>query len=805
MKIIGISGTNSSDSPTEKLVNFMAQHFANQVEFEVIELKGLPMFNESNDLSNQEPLKSLVAKIEAADGVVIATSEHNRSIPSALNSFLEWMSFTVHPFDEKPVMVVGTSVTRQGSASAQLHLRQVLDAPGVNALVLPGNEFLLGQAAEAFDENGAIKEANTVDFLESCFANFLRFIKAADSLQIPDEVRFEPGDYQVKTKGHNGDLPMVVSFSENRIEDIKVDTSGETEGIADTVFERLPQEIIAGQTLNVDAVSGASVTSYGLIDGVAQAVKLAGVDPNILKKRPKPSKSQDLSPLEYETDVVVVGGGGAGLAAASRVLQAGKSTIVLEKFPALGGNTVRAGGPMNAADPDWQKQFAALPGEASVLKEMLDYDLAKIDPEYQADFKALQGQIKDYLAGKADYLFDSILWHRIQTYLGGKRVDLNGNEIHGDYDLVKVLTDHALESVKWLADLGVEFDESQVTMPVGAKWRRGHKPMESQGFAFIKTLKKFIEEHEAGQILTETPVKRFLLDEQGQICGVVALNAANRQVIVKAKAVILASGGFGANTKMVQKYNTYWSQVDDDIATSNSPAITGDGIKLGQSVGAALVGMGFTQMMPVSDPKTGELFSGLQVPPANYVMVNQQGKRFVDEYEGRDVLTKAAFDNGGLFYLIADDEIKKTAYNTTQASLDAQVEAGTLFRADTLADLAKQIKVDPQTFEETIAKYNSYVDAGVDPEFGKEVFDLKVVKPPFYATPRKPAIHHTMGGLKINTKAQVINEAGQVIPNLYAAGEVAGGIHAGNRLGGNSLTDIFTYGRIAAKTALEKM
>lgn len=189
--------------------------------------------------------------------------------------------------------------------------------------------------------------------------------------------------------------------------------------------------------------------------------------------------------------------------------------------------------------------------------------------------------------------------------------------------------------------------------------------MESQGFAFIKTLKKFIEEHEAGQIFTETPVKRFLLDEQGQICGVVALNAANRQVIVKAKAVILTSGGFGANTKMVQKYNTYWSQVDDDIATSNSPAITGDGIKLGQSVGAALVGMGFTQMMPVSDPKTGELFSGLQVPPANYVMVNQQGKRFVDEYEGRDVLTKAAFDNGGLFYLIADDEIKKTAYNTT--------------------------------------------------------------------------------------------------------------------------------------------
>jgi len=805
MKIIGISGTNSKNSPTEKLINFIAKHFAAKLDFEVISLKGLPMFNESHDLSGEEPLKSIVTKIEAADGIVIATSEHNRSLPSSLNSFLEWMSYKVHPFDEKPVMVVGTSVTRQGSASAQLHLRQVLDAPGVNALVLPGNEFLLGQAEDAFDETGAIKDQNTIDFLESCLNNFVRFIKAADSLHVPDEVRFEPGDYQVKTKGHNGELPMVVSFSENRIEDIKVDTSGETEGIADMVFERLPQEIIAGQTLNVDAISGASVTSHGLIDGVAEAVRLAGVDPSILKKRPKPSKSQDVSPIEYETDVVVIGGGGAGLAAASRVLQAGKSTIVLEKFPALGGNTVRAGGPMNAADPTWQKQFAALPGEDSVLKEMLTYDLDKIDPEYQADFKELQGQIKAYLDGKADYLFDSILWHRIQTYLGGKRTDLNGNEIHGNYDLVKVLTDHALESVKWLEDIGVEFDKSQVTMPVGAKWRRGHKPMESQGFAFIKALKKFIDNHEAGQILTETAAKRFLLDDSGNIIGVVALNGANRQVIVKAKAVILATGGFGANTKMVQKYNTYWSKVDDDIATSNSPAITGDGIKLGQSVGAALVGMGFTQMMPVSDPKTGELFSGLQVPPANYVMVNQKGHRFIDEYESRDVLTKAALDNGGLFYLIADDEIKKTAYNTTQESLDAQVAAGTLFRADTLADLAKQIHVEPQVLEETIAKYNSYVDAGVDPEFGKEVFDLKVVKPPFYATPRKPAIHHTMGGLKINTKAQVINEDGQVIPNLYAAGEVAGGIHAGNRLGGNSLTDIFTYGRIAAMSALDKM
>ena len=271
---------------------------------------------------------------------------------------------------------------------------------------------------------------------------------------------------------------------------------------------------------------------------------------------------------------------------------------------------------------------------------------------------------------------------------------------------------------------------------------------------------------------------------------------------IKAQAVILASGGFGANTKMVQKYNTYWNGIDDNIATTNSPAIQGEGIELGESVGADTFGMGFIQMMPVSDPKTGEIFSGIQTPPANFVIVNQKGKRFVNEFAERDVLAQAAFDNGGLFYLIADNEIKKTAYNTSEEQLEQQVKDGRLFKADTLEDLAKQIDMDPVALKDTIAKYNSYVDKGEDPEFGKNVFDLKVEKAPFYATPRKPAIHHTMGGLTIDAGAHVLNKDGEKINGLYAAGEVAGGLHAGNRLGGNSLADIFTFGPIAAKSAV---
>lgn len=613
----------------------------------------------------------------------------------------------------------------------------------------------------------------------------------------------KPGTYNVKAKGHGSSyMPMKVTLSEDKIEDINVDSSGETKGVADEVFNRLPKLIVADQTLNVDAVSGATISSHGVVDGVAEAINKAGGNADEWRNRAKPAKKTIHQNKEYDTDVVIIGAGGAGLAAAARSIQHGRKVIVLEKFPQIGGNTTRAGGPMNAAQPEWQKKFKALAGEKEDLEKLAATPIDKIDPEYRADFEALQKQIQKYIDSGANYLFDSKLLHEIQTYVGGKRTDLNGHEIHGNYALVKELVDNALDSVKWLKKLGVKFDDSQVTMPVGALWRRGHKPVEPMGYAYIHVLGDWIKAHGA-TVLTETRAKHLLVKDN-QVVGVQAEKSDGSQVTVHAKSIILTSGGFGANMKMVQKYNTYWKHIDSDMPTTNSPAITGDGINLGKEVGADLVGMGFIQLMPVSDPKTGELFTGLQTPPENYIMVNQKGKRFVNEFAERDTLAKAAIANGGLFYLIADDKIKATAYSTTQESIDAQVKAGTLFRANTLADLAKRIGMKPEVLEETIKKYNSYVDAGKDPEFGKSAFNLKCEVAPFYATPRKPAIHHTMGGLKIDTDAHVIDQRGDVIKGLYAAGEVAGGIHAGNRLGGNSLADIFTFGRIAADTAFKE-
>ena len=611
------------------------------------------------------------------------------------------------------------------------------------------------------------------------------------------------GTYEVKAKGHGSSfMPMKVKLSEDKIKEIDIDSSGETAGVADEVFKRLPKQIIANQTLNVDAVSGATISSHGVIDGVAQAITKAGGDAQEWLNRPKP-KTSNASDREYQTDVVVIGAGGAGLTAAARTIQNGKKVIVLEKFPQIGGNTTRAGGPLNAAEPEWQNQFKALPGEKESLEKLAATPIDEIDPEYRDDFKELQKQIKAYVDSGKNYLFDSVLLHEIQTYLGGKRTDLNGNEIHGNYALVTELVNNVLDSVKWLTDLGVKFDRTDVTMPVGALWRRGHKPVEPMGYAFIHVLGDWVKDHGA-TVLTETRAQHLII-ENGKVTGVVAQTSEGSKVTIHAQKVILTSGGFGANTKMVQKYNTYWKHIDDDIATTNSPAITGDGIALGQEAGADLVGMGFIQLMPVSDPKTGELFTGIQTPPENFIMVNQKGERFVNEFAERDTLAKAAIANGTLFYLIADEKIKATAYNTTEESLAAQVKAGTLLKADTLEELAEKAGMNPATLVDTIKKYNSYVDAGSDPEFGKSAFNLKCEVAPFYATPRKPAIHHTMGGLKINPKAQVISKDGQVITGLYAAGEVAGGLHAGNRLGGNSLADIFTFGRIAADTACSEI
>ena len=619
------------------------------------------------------------------------------------------------------------------------------------------------------------------------------------------EIRFEPGEYTAYGLGHNGDLPVTVRFSEDRILEISVDSSKESDGIANPAFERIPQMILDGQTLNIDVISGATVSSQAVIDGVANAVDLAGGHSEALRCKAREAVEWSSKIVEETADVVVVGGGGAGLSAALTALDKGKSVILLEKFPAIGGNTVRTGGWVNAAEPLWQCDFPALPGEKETLMALAETPESEFAGEYLADFKVLRSQLDTYFTDQANgkqYLFDSVELHRIQTYLGGKRTDLNGETIYGQYDLVETLTSRAMESIDWLTDKGIDFERGMVDIAVGALWRRAHKPKRPKGVEFVDKLQKRIQEQN-GRIITDTRATDLIV-EDGKVVGVKAIQANGTQLIIRANhGVVLASGGFGANTAMIKKYNTYWKDIADDIKTTNSPALVGDGLALGEQAGAELVGMGFTQLMPIGDPKSGALLTGLIVPPENFVFVNQQGKRFVDECGSRDQLADSFFDNGGLVYMIADERIRQTAANTSDETIEREIEQGIIIQADTLEELAQKIGIQPAQLTATISQYNACVDQGYDPEFHKSAFGLKVEQAPFYATPRQPSVHHTMGGLKIDVRARVIGKDGEIIPGLYAAGEVTGGIHAGNRLGGNALIDIFTFGRIAGQSAAD--
>lgn len=189
MKIVGIVGSNADFSYNRLLLNFIAKQFKTLVDVEVLDIKDIPMFNQSDDQTNSAPIQHFNKKVTEADGVIIATPEYNHSVPSALQSVIEWLSFKIHPLDGKPVMIVGASYDVQGSSRSQLHLRQILDAPGVNAVVMPGNEFLLGEVHKAFDEDENLKDPQTTQFLESCIKKFIRFINVVNVLNSPEGMK----------------------------------------------------------------------------------------------------------------------------------------------------------------------------------------------------------------------------------------------------------------------------------------------------------------------------------------------------------------------------------------------------------------------------------------------------------------------------------------------------------------------------------------------------------------------------------------------------------------------------------------
>ena len=611
---------------------------------------------------------------------------------------------------------------------------------------------------------------------------------------------YTPGTYTGTGTGNGGELTVEVVFSEDAIESVTVTSHSETPGICDPALERIPQDIVESQSLGVDVITGCSMTSGAIIDAVADAAAQAGADVEALKAADV-VKAAAGEKIEATADVVVVGGGGAGMAAAASAAENGAQVIVLEKTAAVGGNTLASGLAMNAADPEVAAQMDALNGQSTTLEAVLSYDPADFG-DFAPTLETLKGQIEAYLAGDTSKEFDSVEWHIIQTYLGGKRQDVNGNPVEGRFELISTLCSNSLDTYHWLGDVvGIELAED-MTSPVGSLWMRGHnfktKPgVFSASCAYI--------EGKGGQIMTETRATELIV-EDGAVKGVRAVKVDGTEVEIRAGAVILTTGGFGANSDMVKEYNTYWPQIPEGIMTTCVSAATGDGIALALGAGAQLRDMGLTQLMPTASAVTGQLADGLLVPSQYYMFVNQEGDRFVNEYAERDTLAFAALSQtGGIFYHIADQEMIPTLQNkATQEDVDAMAEKGILYKADTLEALAEMIGCPADHLIASVEAYNSYVDAGADPDFGKNVFGTKIETAPFYAVIEKPSVHHTMGGVAINPNAEVLDGSDQPIPGLYAAGEVTGGVHAGNRLGGNAIADCFVFGRIAGRNAAAK-
>lgn len=699
----------------------------------------------------------------------------------------------------------GTYTSSADGFGGQITVTMSFDESSITGVTVDGpdeTEGIGSNAVEQLPEKILEAQSADIDGISGCTVSSTAILAAAkDCIAQASGTAssgFTAGTYTETVNGRNAAITVEVVLTDEEIQQVTVTSHSETESVASVALERIPAAIVENQTTKVDNVTGATVTSNAIKQAVNNAITEAGGSTASLPEAyAKPGEE-----IEDTADIIVVGGSGAGMAAATAALQEGASVILVEKTSMLGGNTVLCGGAMNAADTEWAAGFESQTGETDALQELVSLDESLIAPEYLDDFHTLQGQVEEYLTGDTSKHFDSVELHTIQTYYYGLRNSLDGDTVYGDYDLVSTMTSKAMETVNWLADLGVQW-QNTVTQPVGAIWRRGHNPSQPKGTEYVDVLGDAITDL-GGEIYYETAANTLLTDDSGAVVGVACEQADGTKVTLHSnKAVILTTGGYANNLEMVQQTNNYWPSIPDDTGTTNASGQTGDGILMATAIHAGTTGMEYTQMMPIADPDSGDLFTGLiPLSTANYIFVNADGERFVNEGEARDTLTKAAFENGGTFYMIADINIAEDS--RWLSDWETEVERGNAIMADTLEELAEKMGFDEETtatFLQTIETYNSYVDAGEDPTFGKTSFAFKVEKGPFFATPRKPALHHTMGGLTIDTDAHVLDTEGNVITGLYAAGEVTGGIHGGNRLGGNAVADCLTFGRIAGSNA----
>lgn len=604
------------------------------------------------------------------------------------------------------------------------------------------------------------------------------------------------GTYSCSATGNGGDVKLEVVIDTQSIKSIKIVDNKETKGVADAALTMLPASIIEHQSLAVDGISGATMTSKAIKTATKDCLTQASADISTFMV-PVKKQATKKDQVTKKADVVIVGAGGAGMSAAYAAAKNGATVIVIEKMDMIGGNTIRSGGGFNATDLPRESKITLTEQQFATIKK-----LSSEEPKNDLH-KQLMAQVRQQLAQYQDKgntaLFDSPEWHALQTYAAG--------DYAANLNLVYLLAQSAKQNIGYLEQLGLVWKDNTTTY-VGALWPRSHQARDyTSGRGYIETFRISIEKEKLPvKILTQITADSLVV-ENNRVTGVKATGKdGTPYLFVAQKGVIIASGGFSANVEMRMKYDTQWGgKLDASVKTTNSPGITGDGIRMAEAINANLIDMGYIQIFPSADPQTGAT-SGY-VGTGTSMMVNKQGKRFVNELERRDVLVKAILKQpDGMMYYITNDknaELDANRANKYGEKIDDLIAMKKVFKGNTVAELAKAINIDPAVLEATIKQWNEMCTTQTDSEFGRNAFtdNVTLFEGPYYASPRAPSIHHTMGGLQINEQTQVLNKDGQPIAGLWAAGEVTGGIHGTNRVGANAIPDAISFGRIAGENA----
>ncbi len=714
---------------------------------------------------------------------------------------------------------------------------------------------------------------------------------------------YKAGTYSGKAQGMNGPVVLDVTFSDSAITDIKVASSRETAHVGDPAYPIMFKDAIEANGSGIDVVSGATFTALAVKNALNDAATQAGVS-SIDDFKKNTVRHQPQAPVDETYDVVVVGAGGAGIAAAAQAAQNGDTVLVIEKNAEIGGNTIVSGGQFQSVMPYlcWEpdnpnattgvypfdgktyNKVKSANGNITILKEILNWsekpfdgsnaqdwfvagdtaELSKhgVHAEYLPTLRELKKEITKYLAWAQPQLnkginesqltlFSTLNLHIFQTYYGGLRPNQNYTKwIYGDFDLVKQFIEDGQDLKPWLESQGSTFVEDQQPTLIGALWHRenqfigsnfdadgdGKNEVAQWGSYFVPPRRTLLETSPTAQsnkIMLRTDAQELIL-EGGRVTGVKAVMYDGTPVTAKArKGVVLATGGYAANIKKVLQTNDYWKDgaITNNTQTTNRSSLQGDGITMGEKAGAATTGLDFTQLMPISWIDNGQLAFG----GGNYaIYINPTtGRRFVNETSERDVLSLAELANGiehdgtmGVFLEIANSEQAIPGpypYGTpkTPETWEADVDWRQYTRTvDQLGDLFKQLglSLDAATVRKEIEEYDRALMTGredtlaipktgwtaligkadrkADGSFDVNTYRLDGVK--LKIRVMAPSTHHTMGGLAVDINRHVLDTSGHIIKGLYAAGEVTGGIHGGNRLGGNAIVEIFVSGRTAA-------